>query len=92
MGNVGYYYPENLCKIYVNNVGWVVNLMFAFARTFMTKRMLDKYVVVHYKETLLEAVEADQLLEILGGESTFVFDFDEEVKKDKERAAKRAKQ
>jgi hypothetical protein len=35
----GYYYPENLYRIFVLNVGWIVNVMFAFGRTFMTKRM-----------------------------------------------------
>jgi hypothetical protein len=78
MGNIGEYYPENLYRIFVLNVGWIVNVMFAFARTFMTKHMLDKYIVAKYDD-LLDHVDSDQLIQILGGNNEYEFDFDKEV-------------
>ncbi|KAL0476721.1 SFH5 [Acrasis kona] len=87
MGNVGEFYPENLHRIFVLNTGWLVNMMFAFGRTFMTKRMLDKYVVASYAD-LKKYIDDDQLLKVLGGDADMDFDYDREVELDEKRHAK----
>jgi hypothetical protein len=69
---IGDYYPENLAKCIVINAGWVVNILWGFARTFMAQRTLEKYVIPSEQE-LVNHIPKDQLISELGGDAEYTF-------------------
>jgi hypothetical protein len=55
-----------MAKIFVINAGWVVNILWGFVATFMSKRTLSKYVITN-EQDLINYFDEDQLLPEYGG-------------------------
>jgi hypothetical protein len=83
---LGDYYTERLARCVVTNVGFTLNLIWAFVKPFLAQETVDKYVLVKGgdKEAFYNVAHKAQLPKEFFGDLDYKFDFNALVKDEEE--------
>ena len=77
---IGDHYCEILETAFVVNSGMALRTLYGIARIFLHERTQKKYIVEKNCQILKKHIDVDEIPEFFGGNSKFVYNFDEHMK------------